>query len=182
MLYSTSAADSPLKLADFGFATILHPTELLHAACGTPGYVAPEVISDKSAGYGKAVDMWSLGVILYILLCGYPPFYNDDTNTLFRLIMAAEYTFDDDDFAEVSVVAKSLITQLLVLDPLKRLTASQVLEHPWLADLTLTYLPLTRFNANMRAYNARRRFKGAIRAIQLTNNLNKQVHQLVNQG
>lgn len=173
LLYSSPNDDAILKLTDFGFATVVHPNESLHAACGTPGYVAPEIISDQTQGYGKAVDMWSLGVITYILLCGYPPFYDEDTENLFRQIKAAEYVFDEEDFAEISQPAKEFIASLLLLDPSARLTADQVLLHPWLVDEAATYTPLTRFNANLKAYNARRRFKGAIRAIQLAHLLKK---------
>lgn len=96
LLYATTSDDAALKLADFGLATILKSEELLHSACGTPGYVAPEILSSRGnhmKGYGKEVDLWSIGVILYILLCGFPPFYDEDNQKLFSSIMKAKYEF-----------------------------------------------------------------------------------------
>ncbi|CAK9030650.1 Calcium/calmodulin-dependent protein kinase type 1 (CaM kinase I) (MnCaMKI), partial [Durusdinium trenchii] len=126
--------DSALKLADFGFAKQVDATneDTLATTCGTPGYVAPEIISGKP--YGKEVDMWSLGVITYILLAGYPPFYDENQNTLFRQIKKAKYKFDPEFWSEVSESAKDLIRGLLVVDPKKRLTVDQVLAHPWVAN------------------------------------------------
>ena len=88
LLYSSEAADAEIKLADFGLSTYASPgSSTLKTACGTPGYVAPEVLKNK--GYGLEVDMWSVGVITYILLCGFPPFYEENTAQLFESIMSA---------------------------------------------------------------------------------------------
>lgn len=130
LIYLQKQADSPIKLTDFGLAKFLRdPTVKLETACGTPAYVAPEVLSQQP--YTNAVDLWSLGVILYILLCGFPPFYAENNRELYRQIKAARYSFPPAYWGHVSQSAKDLITQLLVVDPKKRLTAQQVLDHPW---------------------------------------------------
>ncbi len=125
--------DFNIKLADFGFATEMNPNgDELTTACGTPGYVAPEIVSGKQ--YGPAVDMWSLGVIAFILVCGYPPFYDEHLPNLFRKIKAGEYEFDPDFWSDVSEEAKSLISGLLVTNPQKRMTPAEVLSHPWIVE------------------------------------------------
>jgi calcium/calmodulin-dependent protein kinase I len=90
LLLKSSIDDSDVKLADFGFATYVSGSNL-DQQCGTPGYVAPEIIAQKM--YGKPVDMWSLGVIIYILLGGYPPFHSENQKELFKLILAGKYEF-----------------------------------------------------------------------------------------
>jgi len=102
---------------------------MMKTACGTPSYVAPEVLDCK--GYDKEVDMWSAGVILYILLCGYPPFFSENEPDLFELITKVEFEFHPKYWSHISEEAKDLISKLLLKDPKKRLTAVQALEHPW---------------------------------------------------
>jgi calcium/calmodulin-dependent protein kinase I len=122
---------SEVKLADFGLSKIMSQKVMMQTACGTPGYVAPEVLQAK--GYDKEVDLWSIGVITYILLCGFPPFYNEKLQELFEQIMRADYDFPEDYWAEISDNAKNFISRLLVVDPKKRMTAKEALEHPWLS-------------------------------------------------
>jgi calcium/calmodulin-dependent protein kinase I len=129
-----------LKLTDFGLAKYIEPntaSNMMETACGTPSYVAPEVIQTTPM-YGPKVDMWSLGVIGYILLCGFQPFYAEDDNLLelFHVIKAAEYEFLSPYWDNVSDTAKDLISKLLVVDPEERYSAEQVLSHPWIADKT----------------------------------------------
>lgn len=167
ILYEKPEDDSRLKLADFGLATLLAPAQLMNVACGTPGYVAPEIL--RGASYGKQVDIWSIGVILYILLCGFPPFYDDNNKKLFTLIVHANYSFPDPYWTKVSEGAKDLVRRLLVVDANERLTADQILQHPWLTSSgDGDGEELIHFQANLKAYNARRRFRSAIRAVQLT--------------
>jgi calcium/calmodulin-dependent protein kinase I len=155
-----------LKLADFGLAQLIQPSEMMHATCGTPSYVAPEVLSkDSKKGYGKEVDMWSIGVILYILLCGFPPFYDEDNSILFSAIRKGEYDFPTPYWDSVSEEAKDLVSKLLVVDPAMRLTAQQTLIHPWLKSTSDVVLP--HFASNMKSFNARRRMRGAMRVIQM---------------
>jgi len=117
-----------VKIADFGFSKNFGEEKLM-TSCGSPGYVAPEVLTCES--YDNGVDMWSVGVIIYILLCGYPPFYADNAPALFKKIMDVKYDFDDPSWEDVSEDAKNLIRHLLVKDPASRYTAKQCLEDPW---------------------------------------------------
>lgn len=100
-------------------------------ACGTPGYVAPEVLAQKP--YGKAVDVWSIGVISYILLCGYPPFYDENDANLFAQILKGDYEFDSPYWDEISDSAKDFIQHLMCVDVEKRYTCRQALGHPWIS-------------------------------------------------
>jgi len=122
---------SDVKLADFGLSKIVSQKVMMQTACGTPGYVAPEVL--KAQGYDKEVDYWSIGVITYILLCGFPPFYNEKLQLLFEQIMKADYDFPEDYWSDISSEAKDFIRKLLVVDPKKRLIGKDCLKHPWLA-------------------------------------------------
>ena len=132
LLYSSNDEDGVLKVSDFGLAIFLIPqsNEKLYTACGTPSYIAPEVIN--SLGYDGQVDSWSLGVILYVMLCGFPPFYADDNNELFNLIKSGDYEFHSPYWDSISEDAKDLIKKLLVVDPKQRLTPEQILNHKWL--------------------------------------------------
>jgi calcium/calmodulin-dependent protein kinase I len=128
LLSAGSGENEVIKIADFGFSKNFGEEKLM-TSCGSPGYVAPEVLTCES--YDKSVDMWSVGVILYILLCGYPPFYADNAPALFKKIMEVQYDFDDPSWEDVSDAAKSLIQHLLVKEPEKRYTATQCMEHEW---------------------------------------------------
>jgi calcium/calmodulin-dependent protein kinase I len=124
-----------IKIADFGFSKNFGEEKLM-TSCGSPGYVAPEVLTSES--YDKSVDMWSVGVIIYILLCGYPPFYADNAPALFKKIMDVKYDFDDASWDEVSDQAKNLIRHLLVKDPKERYTAKQCLDDPWVQGINVS--------------------------------------------
>jgi len=131
LLLANEKDDSPIKLADFGLSR-LYTEEMLSTACGTPGYVAPEIL--ECQGYDKEVDTWSAGVIMYILLCGYPPFYDENEPTLFETILAGKYEFHSPYWDNISEQAKDLIKHLLVVDPKKRLTPKQALQHDWFKE------------------------------------------------
>jgi len=124
-----------VKIADFGLSKIVGTSSMarMMTACGTPSYVAPEVL--LTIGYDKEVDLWSIGVITYILLCGFPPFYNETLHKLFEEIMQAQYDFPEEYWAHISDEAKDFVSKLLVANPMKRMTASQALKHPWLANI-----------------------------------------------
>ncbi len=155
-----------IKLADFGLAHILEPQTALTTACGTPGYVAPEILMGH--GYDKEVDLWSLGVITYILLCGFPPFYDDNQSELFNTIRKGRYHYPSPYWDEVSSEAKDVIDNLLKLDPTVRWTAQQVLDNPWVAS-EAGDKPLVHFKENMTRYNARRKFRAGIMSLQVLN-------------
>merc|ERR1719197_2024220 len=128
LLYSSPADDATIKVADFGLARLVSGQDMMKTACGTPGYVAPEILNNK--GYdSSAVDLWSTGVILYILLCGFPPFYEEELPALFDSILHARYDFPSPWWDNISADGKRLVKELLELKIDKRLTAEQVLTH-----------------------------------------------------
>ncbi|RWS11688.1 serine/threonine-protein kinase DCLK1-like protein, partial [Dinothrombium tinctorium] len=122
-----------LKLGDFGLAVEIKPGEQLHTVCGTPTYVAPEILAET--GYSLKVDVWAGGVIAYILLCGYPPFVSQTNNQdeLFDHILRGKFEFSSPFWDEISDSAKELIMNMLEVDPEKRYSAIEVVEHPWVA-------------------------------------------------
>jgi len=134
LLCSGEGVNEVVKIADFGLSKIFagEKGEELQTSCGTPGYVAPEVL--MSEHYDKSVDMWGIGIITYILLAGYPPFYADNDTQLFEKIMNADYDFDDECWDDVSDLAKDFIRHLLVKNPEERFNADQALEHPWITS------------------------------------------------
>ncbi len=131
LLYKTKSADSPIMLADFGLAKVLAQGQEMHTMCGTPGYVAPEILSGK-AGYTSACDIWSVGVVAYIILCGFPPFYDESTPALVQQITSGRYEFPSPWWDAVSENAKSFVRHLLNTDPVARPSAEQALAHPWM--------------------------------------------------
>lgn len=134
LLYASPDEDSKIMISDFGLSKVEDASSVLSTACGTPGYVAPEVLAQKP--YSKAVDCWSIGVIAYILLCGYPPFYDENDAKLFEQILKAEYEFDSPYWDDISDSAKDFIRHLMEKEPEKRFTCEQALQHPWIAGDT----------------------------------------------
>eukprot|EP00285_Hemiselmis_virescens_P005013 CAMPEP_0173391840 /NCGR_PEP_ID=MMETSP1356-20130122/18613_1 /TAXON_ID=77927 ORGANISM="Hemiselmis virescens, Strain PCC157" /NCGR_SAMPLE_ID=MMETSP1356 /ASSEMBLY_ACC=CAM_ASM_000847 /LENGTH=442 /DNA_ID=CAMNT_0014349533 /DNA_START=51 /DNA_END=1379 /DNA_ORIENTATION=+ len=147
LLFASSDPSSPnyntIKISDFGLAAILSPTEPLRDMCGTPGYVAPEVLNPEltgdleyngmlmKAGYSTPVDIWSMGVMVYECLCGSTPFHDDDVSRMLHATMRGAYDFDAYVWLNVSEQAKQFIRAALVLDPYSRQTAEKLLEHEW---------------------------------------------------
>lgn len=154
MLCSGSGDNEIVKIADFGLSKMFNNDEELMTSCGTPGYVAPEVLMCES--YDKSVDMWGIGIITYILLAGYPPFYAENDTALFEKIMNAEYDFDDECWDDVSDLAKDFIRHLLVKDPKERYTAEQALKHPWLNQTDASDKQL-KIGRKMSEYNMKRK-------------------------
>uniref|UniRef100_A0A8C6X8R8 Calcium/calmodulin-dependent protein kinase type 1G n=1 Tax=Naja naja TaxID=35670 RepID=A0A8C6X8R8_NAJNA len=136
LLYLTPEEDSKIMITDFGLSK-MEQNGIMSTACGTPGYVAPEVLQQKP--YSKAVDCWSIGVITYILLCGYPPFYEETESKLFEKIREGYFEFDSPFWDDISESAKDFISHLLEKDPNKRFTCDKALRHPWIDGNTALY-------------------------------------------
>ena len=153
-----------VKIVDFGLAKRAQET-IMDTVCGTPQYVAPEVISgDDTSVYDNKVDMWSAGVVLYVLLGGYPPFYDENEPRLFQKIANGIYDFDDDVWEVVSEDAKDLIRGLLTVNPAKRLDATQALQHKWVKTENAVNNSLLATQKNM-AKTYRKRLKAAVHAV-----------------
>lgn len=129
--------DMNIKLSDFGFATYVKKGTELKELLGTPGYLSPEMLrastDDMAPGYGLEVDMWACGVVMYTLLAGSPPFWNRKQMKMLRDIMDGNYKFPSPEWDEISETAKDLIRRMLVVQPRKRITAAEALEHPFLS-------------------------------------------------
>lgn len=127
-----------VKITDLGFATQVENDQSLYDLFGTPGYMAPELLrcsqNDGAPGYGRPVDLWACGVILYTLLSGLPPFWHRKQHLMFRMIMQGQYSLTGSEWDDVSETAKDLIHHLLVLNPADRFTAAQALQHPFFAN------------------------------------------------
>ncbi|XP_067414927.1 calcium/calmodulin-dependent protein kinase type 1G [Emydura macquarii macquarii] len=136
LLYLTPEENSKIMITDFGLSK-MEQNGIMSTACGTPGYVAPEVLAQKP--YSKAVDCWSIGVITYILLCGYPPFYEETESKLFEKIKEGYYEFESPFWDDISESAKDFICHLLEKDPNERFTCEKALRHPWIAGNTALY-------------------------------------------
>jgi len=124
-----------IKLSDFGLARVTDHNSLMTTQCGTPQYLAPEIInlgSENKDAYTTAIDMWSLGCVLYLILTNKQPFDGDDSVQLFTNISHAKYSFPTDPGCILSPDAKNLINRLLDVNPNTRITAEEVLKHPWL--------------------------------------------------
>mmetsp|Transcript_57761 Transcript_57761/g.135863 ORF Transcript_57761/g.135863 Transcript_57761/m.135863 type:complete len:803 (-) Transcript_57761:221-2629(-) len=140
---ATNEGPGEIKMIDFGFSKVFHGTEDMHNMLGSPYYVAPEVLgASKDKGYGKACDIWSIGVVVYTMLCGCPPFYGDDNAAIYKSIESGVYEWPED--VEVSQEAKDFIGKLLTLDPQERITAHDALQHEWITNAEdLDDTPLT---------------------------------------
>ena len=141
----------------------------LKTQCGTPGYVAPEILEGQA--YDTQADMWSLGVIVYILLGGYPPFIEQNQRDLFRKIRKGDYEFHEEYWGQVSEDAKTMISSLLTVSPTKRLTAEASLKNRWMTqdDAALAGKDLGANLEKFKAFNAKRKFKAAVKTVIATN-------------
>ncbi|XP_027718326.1 phosphorylase b kinase gamma catalytic chain, skeletal muscle/heart isoform [Vombatus ursinus] len=174
--------DMNIKLTDFGFSCQLDPGEKLREVCGTPSYLAPEILecsmNDSHPGYGKEVDMWSTGVIMYTLLAGSPPFWHRKQMLMLRMIMSGNYQFGSPEWDDRSDTVKDLISQLLILSPQQRCTAEDALAHPFFQQYVVEevrhFSPRGKFKvivltvlASVRIYYMYRRVKPVTREIVL---------------
>ncbi|XP_025267134.1 calcium/calmodulin-dependent protein kinase type II alpha chain isoform X13 [Camponotus floridanus] len=163
LLLASKAKGAAVKLADFGLAIeVQGEAQAWYGFAGTPGYLSPEVL--KKEPYGKAVDIWACGVILYILLVGYPPFWDEDQHRLYGQIKAGSYDYPSPEWDTVTPEAKNLINQMLTVNPGKRITASEALKHPWICQRERVASVVHRQETVdcLKKFNARRKLKGAI--------------------
>jgi len=133
--------DTHVMLSDFGLSRILGEESLASTACGTPYYVAPEIVQAK--GHNKEVDMWSTGVITYFLLAGFPPFMGNSLPEIVDLIIRCDYKFPSPYWDDISAEARDFVKRCLVVDPAQRITAADALQHPWLKKENHSNKPLT---------------------------------------
>ncbi|KAI9104092.1 kinase-like domain-containing protein [Phlyctochytrium arcticum] len=185
LLFKTKNTLSDLVIADFGLSKIMDPEKFdgLMTTCGTPGYMAPEIIQKK--GHGKPVDLWSIGVLAYFLLCGYTPFdfeINSQADELAN-ILAGQYSFSSEYWYEVSDSAKDFIRKLLLVDPAARMTASDALKHPWLASVVSNNAALPKRKPTVdllpqvkERFNARGMFRKAVDVVKAVNKLAQSPH------
>jgi serine/threonine protein kinase len=125
-----------VKIGDFGMSTLVGVDGLVRGRCGSPGYVAPEIFkAETGEGYGNQVDVFSAGVTLYLMLCGYEPFYGENENELIKANKKAELEFPNSDWGKISPEARDLVAQMLKTDPRKRITPKKALEHKWILQL-----------------------------------------------
>ncbi|XP_076389385.1 calcium/calmodulin-dependent protein kinase II isoform X8 [Megachile rotundata] len=163
LLLASKAKGAAVKLADFGLAIeVQGEQQAWFGFAGTPGYLSPEVL--KKEPYGKPVDIWACGVILYILLVGYPPFWDEDQHRLYAQIKAGSYDYPSPEWDTVTPEAKNLINQMLTVNPSKRITASEALKHPWICQRERVASVVHRQETVdcLKKFNARRKLKGAI--------------------
>jgi len=181
LLLESRDPSSNIKLADFGFAAKIKPNGL-RSVVGTPPYMAPELVrlrtgNKKMPGYDKKVDSWAIGIIFYILLSGVHPFQIDDEDEMLDNIEIGEWQWIGDEWEQISEDAKDLITHLMDPDPETRYSIDQALAHPWLSSEKTT-APLTNAQEQIRKFQARKRFKGAIFSIMATNRLRRALEAL----
>ncbi|XP_021335156.1 calcium/calmodulin-dependent protein kinase type II subunit beta isoform X6 [Danio rerio] len=163
LLLASKCKNAAVKLADFGLAIeVQGDQQAWFGFAGTPGYLSPEVL--RKEAYGKPVDIWACGVILYILLVGYPPFWDEDQHKLYQQIKAGAYDFPSPEWDTVTPEAKNLINQMLTINPVKRITAQEALKHPWVCQRSTVASMMHRQETVecLKKFNARRKLKGAI--------------------
>uniref|UniRef100_A0A7S4HNE9 phosphorylase kinase n=1 Tax=Vannella robusta TaxID=1487602 RepID=A0A7S4HNE9_9EUKA len=167
LLLSTNDEDADVLITDFGLSAVL-PEDggLLHDAVGTPSYIAPEILIalDTPQGYSYEVDVWGVGVIMYILLCGFTPFYGDDEDEVYDKIEEGDYSFPSPYWDKISQEAQDLISQCFELDKNKRITIDEALKHPWICE----HAPEVALDDTLKElakFNARRKFKGAVKGL-----------------
>ncbi|XP_062411113.1 calcium/calmodulin-dependent protein kinase type II subunit beta isoform X7 [Sardina pilchardus] len=163
LLLASKCKNAAVKLADFGLAIeVQGDQQAWFGFAGTPGYLSPEVL--RKEAYGKPVDIWACGVILYILLVGYPPFWDEDQHKLYQQIKAGAYDFPSPEWDTVTPEAKNLINQMLTINPTKRISAQEALKHPWVCQRSTVASMMHRQETVecLKKFNARRKLKGAI--------------------
>eukprot|EP00286_Rhodomonas_abbreviata_P015214 CAMPEP_0181322184 /NCGR_PEP_ID=MMETSP1101-20121128/19093_1 /TAXON_ID=46948 /ORGANISM="Rhodomonas abbreviata, Strain Caron Lab Isolate" /LENGTH=387 /DNA_ID=CAMNT_0023430081 /DNA_START=212 /DNA_END=1375 /DNA_ORIENTATION=+ len=167
-----------VKIADFGLSALMPAEDTsMSTVCGTPDYLAPEVIVIAAEGphsrkkYDAKVDVWAIGVILYTMICGYPPFWSENIAEMLHLIKHGEYSFPSPAWDRICKDTKDFISWLLCVDPKKRPTAKQVLEHPWVANVENLSTEKLAIKDNLTNYVASRRTQGVFKAVRVITRL-----------
>ncbi|KAK1273144.1 Calcium-dependent protein kinase 33 [Acorus gramineus] len=156
-LFSNKEEGAALKATDFGLSVFFDEGTSYKDIVGSAYYVAPEVLNQN---YGKEIDVWSAGVILYILLSGVPPFWGETEKEIFDAILEGKIDFTSDPWPSVSDSAKHLVQKMLTYDPKKRITADQVLEHPWIKGRQASNTPInSAVLIRMKQFRAMNKFK-----------------------
>ena len=165
--------DSDVLVADFGFAKRVKDITKDEGPCGTPNYIAPEML--RGDQYGCEADIWSMGVVCYILLAGYTPFFEEDQRKLFDKIKKGKYSFHPDYWDSISPEAVDLIRKMMCVDQKERWTADQLLAHPWITagDETLASKDISKTIKELKRYNARKKLRAAANAVILSNRMGR---------
>jgi serine/threonine protein kinase len=178
LVYDKKGPDAVLKITDFGLAkfmvhdSLTSETATMKSIVGTMGYMAPEILNNEP--YDNKVDLWSLGVLLYVLLCGYPPFYDPTPAGLFWAIRNGSYVFAEPYWNNISKEAKFVVFRLLTVDPETRMTIDELLEHPWInnAEEVAPDQKFERtFSLKLSMFNTRRKLRRSILAVLALNRL-----------
>ncbi|CAL1535838.1 unnamed protein product [Lymnaea stagnalis] len=178
LVYEDHSDDAHVKIADFAMSSIVSPELEIAATCRFPGYTAPEIMKGFRAD--RASDMWSLGVIIFILLFGYEPFSHEDPVALFKKIIKGQFEFpahDTHEVDEVSVIGKDLVRKLLQVDPKDRLTAEKAYRNSWVNSVAVKSKPLEFVVAKIRDLNATRKQKALLPPLSVST-----IHSQVSQG
>jgi calcium-dependent protein kinase len=166
-LFLTQSSDSPIKIIDFGMSKFCRSGTYFKTLCGTPYYVAPEVLRGR---YNQHSDMWSLGVVMFVMIFGYPPFYAEEDDEIFKLVKHGFRPITQDGYGPhfpidipCSQSAKDLMAKMLTLNVAERITASEALDHPWLKGHTASSQPIgTKMLEKLRSFEANSKFKQAV--------------------
>jgi len=180
LLLANPGDPASIKIADFGFAKVVgdlkkdaNGAQLMMTSCGTPEYVAPEVL--KNVGYGVSCDIWSMGIILYIMLCGFPPFYNESMPKLFDDIMKKPHEYPSPEWDPISDDAKDLLNQMMAKDPAQRCTANACIHGKWVHEPN-ELVPLEQSAAQLKKFMARRNLRKGIEAVEAISFMQHMVH------
>ncbi|KAI8146563.1 kinase-like domain-containing protein [Fennellomyces sp. T-0311] len=174
LLFKSDDSDADLAICDFGIAKLNNEDSTLETVCGSPGYVAPEVL--RRQRYGAPIDIWAVGVITYTLLCGYQPFQAEDQVELINEITHARYEFHDRYWRSISQDAKDFIRRILTLDPNSRPTASEALKDKWMTGTDATDVDL--LQTVRENFCPRRALRSAVGAVRAMNRLRTSVSSI----
>jgi len=161
IIFETKDLHSKIKVIDFGTSCAYEKGNKLKKKLGTPYYIAPEVLKRN---YDEKCDVWSSGVIMYILLCGYPPFNGPNDKTIFQKVLEGKFAFPEEDWSSISKHAKEMITRMLAYDPAKRISVQESLQHPWFKANTVAVKNSNKNNVlnNLKSFRADTKLQKAV--------------------